>query len=193
MSDLVNLDRVRSLLRSITARRRFLAYRAQQQAKRMENQGRRSSFSISPCTYLSTEIPSIVVDGLPETPPTSTRDISSAGYDSPSPSGTPWQSTPPPHHRSSSAGLDFSLALDTSPGAGLQRSSRRISDISLLSTMDVTLKSCVYFFDVASECRLTFPSALDVTLLQLATGCSQLCKMPCGAVSPFRSSESSST
>ncbi|KAF7416082.1 calcium channel protein [Pleurotus ostreatus] len=125
VSDLVNLDRVRSLLRSITARRRFLAYRAQQQAKRMENQ----------------EIPSIVVDGLPETPPTSTRDISSAGYDSPSPSGTPWQSTPPPHHRSSSAGLDFSLALDTSPGAGLQRSSRRISDISLLSTMDVTLKS----------------------------------------------------
>ncbi|KAL4260461.1 hypothetical protein AB1N83_009638 [Pleurotus pulmonarius] len=87
------------------------------------------------------EIPSIVVDGLPETPPTSTRDISSAGYDSPSPSGAPWQSTPPPHHRSSSAGLDFSLALDTSPGAGLQRSSRRISDISLLSTMDVTLKS----------------------------------------------------
>ncbi|KII90373.1 hypothetical protein PLICRDRAFT_173801 [Plicaturopsis crispa FD-325 SS-3] len=107
VTDLVNLDRVRSLLRMITLRRRFLAHRDR---VRMSNQ----------------DIPAIVVDSLPTTPPPlSTLDIASASrdsnYGSPSPSspGTAWRSP------------DASFGMDLS-SRGLQRA-RRTSDISMLS------------------------------------------------------------
>ncbi|KAF9022796.1 hypothetical protein BDZ89DRAFT_1070394 [Hymenopellis radicata] len=111
VTDLVNLDRVRSLLKTISHRRRFLAH--------MERK-RRSRFSMQ-------DIPSIIVDPMPGTPPMSTRDIASLadGTASVPPSPTPHQRFYAP---------DVSLASDMSPGKGLQRSSRRISDISMLGT-----------------------------------------------------------
>ncbi|CAK5278246.1 unnamed protein product [Mycena citricolor] len=69
VTDLVNLDRVRSLLKTISHRRRFLKYKQQK--------------------YMS-ETPSIVVDVMPATPPPSSRDISSAIY------STPGSPTPQP-------------------------------------------------------------------------------------------------
>ncbi|KAL0948006.1 hypothetical protein HGRIS_010628 [Hohenbuehelia grisea] len=121
VTDLVNLDRVRSLLKTISYRRRFLAHLEEVRSTRMSQQ----------------EIPSIIVEGMPETPPMSTRDIASiSGSESPSPSGSPWLSSPT-HHDRRLFTPDISLALDSSVGPGLQRSSRRISDISLLSTTDV--------------------------------------------------------
>ncbi|KAF8882238.1 Ion transport protein-domain-containing protein [Infundibulicybe gibba] len=114
VTDLVNLDRVRSLLKTISCRRRFLVAREKRRTMRFEQQ----------------EIPSIVVDSLPETPPGSTRDISTGTFDGTfaSPSLEQRYSTP-----------DVSLVPDIS-GARLQRSSRRISDISMLST-DIGYKS----------------------------------------------------
>ncbi|KAL1701237.1 Ion transport protein-domain-containing protein [Schizophyllum commune] len=108
VTDLVNLDRVRSLLKTITYRRRFLAHKRQLQAQR----------------YSQQDIPSIVVDTLPTTPPSSSRDIASALQDTPgSPSPSQRRATP-----------DVSLALEGGPG--LQRSRggpRRTSDTSFLS------------------------------------------------------------
>ncbi|KIY44406.1 hypothetical protein FISHEDRAFT_51638 [Fistulina hepatica ATCC 64428] len=110
VTDLVNLDRVRSLLKTVSHRRRFLAHRQQMLAARSSQQG----------------IPSIVVDTLPSTPPVSSRDISSAGYEnSPgSPSPSDYRFSIP----------DVSLALDRSPGLHRSsRSPRRASDTSFLS------------------------------------------------------------
>uniref|UniRef100_D8Q6Y7 Calcium-channel protein CCH1 n=1 Tax=Schizophyllum commune (strain H4-8 / FGSC 9210) TaxID=578458 RepID=D8Q6Y7_SCHCM len=108
VTDLVNLDRVRSLLKTITYRRRFLAHKRQLQAER----------------YSQQDIPSIVVDTLPTTPPSSSRDIASALQDTPgSPSPSQRRATP-----------DVSLALEGGPG--LQRSRggpRWTSDTSFLS------------------------------------------------------------
>ncbi|KAJ6629913.1 Ion transport protein-domain-containing protein [Mycena sp. CBHHK59/15] len=101
VTDLVNLDRVRSLLKTISHRRRFLRYKQEQLMKS------------------EPDIPSIVVDVLPATPPNTTKDISSAGYSTPS-SPTPQRFFTP----------DVSLSSST---PRLQRSSRRTSDISMLS------------------------------------------------------------
>ncbi|KAJ7078435.1 Ion transport protein-domain-containing protein [Mycena belliarum] len=101
VTDLVNLDRVRSLLKTISHRRRFLRHK---QAQLMASEP---------------DIPSIVVDVMPATPPNTTRDIATAGYSTPS-SPTPQRFFTP----------DVSLASGT---PRLQRSSRRMSDISMLS------------------------------------------------------------
>ncbi|KAJ6602707.1 Ion transport protein-domain-containing protein [Mycena vulgaris] len=102
VTDLVNLDRVRSLLKTISHRRRFLRYK-QQQLMASES-----------------DIPSIVVDVMPATPPNTTKDISTAGYSTPS-SPTPQRFFTP----------DVSLSSST---PRLQRSAnRRTSDISMLS------------------------------------------------------------
>jgi len=107
---LVNLDRVRSLLKMISLRRRFLAHQRQSHMDRMQHQ----------------DIPAIVVDTTPSTPPPTTRDITSARGD-----GTgriPEYASPSPMNQYLPA-----LALGSSDRAGLQRS-RRISDMSMLST-----------------------------------------------------------
>ncbi|KAF8146237.1 Ion transport protein-domain-containing protein [Mycena galopus ATCC 62051] len=92
VTDLVNLDRVRSLLKTISHRRRFLKYKQQQ------------------LMALEPDIPSIIVDVMPSTPPSTTRDISSAGYTSAPGSPTPGRfftpdvslsSSTPQLHRSS--------------------------------------------------------------------------------------------
>ncbi|KAH9475037.1 Calcium-channel protein cch1 [Psilocybe cubensis] len=110
VTDLVNLDRVRSLLKTISYRRRFLAHLERKRAEKYEQ-----------------DIPSIVVETMPGTPPMSSRDISSAGFGDHS--FSPGSPTPVPlNPRYSHA--DYSLAMDTSSGPKLQRSSRRGSDYS---------------------------------------------------------------
>ncbi|KAF7334437.1 hypothetical protein MVEN_02273100 [Mycena venus] len=103
VTDLVNLDRVRSLLKTISHRRRFLKYKQQQ------------------LMALEPDIPSIIVDVMPATPPNTTKDISSAGYASTPSSPTPGRYFTP----------DVSL---TSSTPRLQRSSKHRSDISMLSS-----------------------------------------------------------
>ena len=80
------------------------------------------------------EIPAIVVEDMPTTPPVKTRDITLANSDSmgffvgdstPSPSPSP-----SPFH---SPELSFSLDSPSRHGRGLQRN-RRVSDASMLST-----------------------------------------------------------
>ncbi|RDB21766.1 Calcium-channel protein cch1 [Hypsizygus marmoreus] len=105
VTDLVNLDRVRSLLKTISHRRRFLAYKEQLLAEQQQ-----------------ADIPSIVVDTLPE-----------SSYSPTTPDRSPYSSnpgSPTPDRRFHTP--DVSLALDMT--ARLQRSHRRASDISMLST-----------------------------------------------------------
>ncbi|THU96001.1 hypothetical protein K435DRAFT_778779 [Dendrothele bispora CBS 962.96] len=99
VTDLVNLDRVHSLLKTISHRRRFLSHLQRRRAEKYESMQ---------------EIPSIVVDAMPSTPPSTTRDISS-------PQNTPNHSPNP------------SIVVDRSSMSALQRS-KRVSDISRLST-----------------------------------------------------------
>nr|GAT59750.1 predicted protein [Mycena chlorophos] len=104
VTDLVNLDRVRSLLKTISHRRRFLRYK---ESKLMSS---------------DPDIPAINIvadEAIPVTPPPLSRDISSGLYSTPS-SPTPQRFFMP----------DVSLS---SHASGLQRSSRRGSDISFMS------------------------------------------------------------
>ncbi|KAJ3843127.1 Ion transport protein-domain-containing protein [Lentinula raphanica] len=114
VTDLVNLDRVQSLLKMISLRRRFLAHLERKRAE-------------------SSEIPAIVVDTMPETPPPlpsptlsplrpSSRDISTVGF---SGSDNSAPSTPTPMRRSNfgSVQLDFgALGFDGSQFAQQQSS-----------------------------------------------------------------------
>ncbi|KAF9530724.1 Ion transport protein-domain-containing protein [Crepidotus variabilis] len=109
VTDLVNLDRVRSLLKTISHRRRFLKY--------LEDRRRAENFD--------KEIPSIVVEDVLGTPPLSSRDISSAVYEEGSPA-----SPTPAALRFSQA--DYSIAMDTSAGTRLQRG-RRTSEYTMYS------------------------------------------------------------
>ncbi|KAJ7726287.1 Ion transport protein-domain-containing protein [Mycena maculata] len=113
VTDLVNLDRVRSLLKTISHRRRFLRYQQQQ------------LMTSDPA------IPSIIVDVMPATPPhtpQTTRDISSAIHSTPS-SPTPQRFFTP----------DVSLSSST-PRLHRSNNNRRTSDISMLSG-DIGYKS----------------------------------------------------
>jgi hypothetical protein len=129
VTDLVNLDRVRSLLKMISHRRRFLAHREQQLRMRMEQHGE----SLLPCDLFkqvdltrTQDIPSIVVDVLPVTPPTSSRDIAS-GQD---PTAVSDASSPSLDRYYQSPRLPSSPVL--SMRTGLQR--KRTSEGSMLST-----------------------------------------------------------
>ncbi|TFK68921.1 hypothetical protein BDN72DRAFT_646515 [Pluteus cervinus] len=108
VTDLVNLDRVQSLLKTIWHRRRFLKEREAQRAKRID----------------SHEIPSIIVNEMPATPPRQTLQLPFQGSDS-------LPGSPASDRRFS--GPDISLVLDPNVGSRLQRGSRRTSDISMLS------------------------------------------------------------
>ncbi|TEB23953.1 high-affinity cell membrane calcium channel [Coprinellus micaceus] len=117
VTDLVNLDRVRSLLRSLTCRRRFL--------RRLEEKRK--------AAQLEQEIPSIVVDDMPETPIMTSRDITTSVYgpygngNGISPPGTP-----SPKRQQFNAPQDMSFSLEIAPHARLQRSAnlRRNSEQS---------------------------------------------------------------
>ena len=134
VNDLVNLDRVRSLLKTIYYRRKFLAAREERiRLSKIEQQGILHSFTRdTPLTMSLIGIPAIVVEDMPSTPLLSTRDITQAnrdsmGYfgDSPSPlnSPSPYQSP------------EFSLQSESPsrPSRGLRRN-RRVSDMTMLST-----------------------------------------------------------
>jgi len=112
VTDLVNLDRVRSLLETISFRRQFLAHLEKRKADKYEK-----------------DIPSIVVENIPETPPMSSRDIASAGLEFPSPTPSDSRYRNPDYARS--------LSMDLTSGSRLQRSGRRTSDYSTLS-MDMS-------------------------------------------------------
>ncbi|KAF8840292.1 hypothetical protein BDN67DRAFT_996862 [Paxillus ammoniavirescens] len=112
VTDLVNLDKVRSLLRMISLRRRFLLAREQ-------------------ALNAPRDIPTILVDATPATPPPlTTRDITSPGGDYGQASehdlGSP---TPSPRILLPSPELS---AVDRSFRVSLQRA-RRVSDVSMLS------------------------------------------------------------
>ena len=125
VTDLVNLDRVRCLLKTIFCRRQFLAYR-----ERLRQQGTSRFCLAFPLLIpsVSKEIPSIVVDGLSEGSPRSPGLSVNNGYDASIYGSRP--GSPTPDRRFGTP--DVSLALDSIPK--LQRSSRRASDISMLST-----------------------------------------------------------
>ena len=126
VTDLVDLDRVRSLLKTISYRRQFLKKR---RAEKYEKGRLILFFCVSENLFI-TDIPSIVVENMPETPPMSSRDIASAGLESsPSPSDS--------RYRDLDNGR--SMSVDLASGSRLQRSghARRPSDFSTIS-MDMS-------------------------------------------------------
>ncbi|XP_006460371.1 hypothetical protein AGABI2DRAFT_220377 [Agaricus bisporus var. bisporus H97] len=117
VNDLVNLDRVRSLLMTISQRRWFLATLEQKKASNRIDRATRA-------------IPSIFVEALPESPFDSTKDIASVGIMTP-----PLSSPIPGDFRFNTADVSFSP-----DGSRLQRSSRRNSDFSMFA-MDIPFRS----------------------------------------------------
>lgn len=113
VTDLVDFDRVQSLLLMILYRRRYLAIRDQVRRKQMEEQ----------------DIPAIIVEGITSTPPIITRDITSPGQESIRRFADPGSPSPASTMNTSP---EFSLTPDSPTPPYLQRS-RRISDISMLS------------------------------------------------------------
>ncbi|KAI0331568.1 hypothetical protein GY45DRAFT_1248483 [Cubamyces sp. BRFM 1775] len=117
VTDLVDFDRVQSLLLMILYRRRYLAHREQ---ARMQQLG-----------MVQSDIPEIVVDDFPATPPTITRDITSPGQ-------TPIHrfgdsDTPTAFSPNILQSPDISFVPDTpSRHRPLQRR-QRTSDVSMLS------------------------------------------------------------
>ncbi|KAI0822128.1 Ion transport protein-domain-containing protein [Trametes gibbosa] len=116
VTDLVDFDRVQSLLLMILYRRRYVAQREQ---ARMQEMG-----------MTQTAIPAIVVDDFPATPPMITRDITSPGQ-------TPIYrfgggDTPSAISPSILQSPDVSFSADTPSRPMLQRR-QRTSDISMLS------------------------------------------------------------
>ena len=134
----MDLDRVRSLLATISYRRLFLRHLERKRAENYEK-GTPSFILILSYTnrFFLIDIPSIVVESMPGTPPMSSRDISSAGYEHHFP-GSPT----PADARHSNA--DYPLGVDVS-GPRLQRSSRRASDYSTYST-DTFKSPCAALF-----------------------------------------------
>ena len=117
VTDLVNLDRVRSLLKMIIYRRRF-----KEHLRRTREQGLffalRKEIRLSTC--MIADIPSIIVDNTPTTPPSATRDIPGSPL---STYGEP--ETPSPSKRDSRASDFGNIRLRSS---GLQRRSRTETD-----------------------------------------------------------------
>lgn len=113
VTDLVDFDKVQSLLLMISQRRRYLAMREQARVQRLMQEG----------------VPDIVVSGgEPMTPPSSTRDITSplTGYMGPD----------TPRARNSILSPEISFGSDTPSRTGLQRS-KRVSDGSMLTALDM--------------------------------------------------------
>jgi voltage-dependent calcium channel len=140
VTDLVNLDRVRSLLRSISCRRQFLAHLEKKRAEKYEKGMFHPLFCpFSVCLpkikILLLDIPSILVENMPETPPMSSRDIASAGLESANAS---------PATSDSRFQNPRSISMDLTAGSRLQRSGhgRQNSDFSFNSlSMDIAKPS----------------------------------------------------
>ncbi len=128
VTDLVDFDRVQSLLLMILYRRRYLAER---EHARMGQSG--GQYLLFPSHHalahlLTADIPAIIVDDFPATPPMTTRDITS-------PYQTPMQRSMDGDRPVLMPGIlqspDVSFAVDT-PSRPLQRR-HRTSDVSMLS------------------------------------------------------------
>ena len=138
VKDLVDFDRVQSLLLMISHRRRYLAVREQKRLQKMHQQG-----SCAPNRYKVNEtdshlgVPAIIVESSPVTmtPPPTSRDITSPGQISYH-HMDPESPTPRPATLHSP---ELTFSLESPSGSNLQRS-RRISDASMLST-DIAVKS----------------------------------------------------
>lgn len=83
------------------------------------------------CSKNLVEIPSIIIEDMPKTPPMSSRDIASAGVEQ-----SPGSPTPRISH------ADFSLSIDTSSGSRLQRGSRWSNEHNTYSA-DFSNSRCV--------------------------------------------------
>ncbi|KAI0698022.1 Ion transport protein-domain-containing protein [Cytidiella melzeri] len=122
VTDLVDFDKVQSLLLMISQRRRYLAMREKARVQRQMEDG----------------VPDIVVSpGEPVTPPTSTRDITSplTGY------------LDTPRGQGSVLSPDATFVVDTPSRSGLQRS-KRISEFSMLSPQESGMRTS---FDVSQS------------------------------------------
>lgn len=128
VTDLVDFDRVQSLLLMISYRRRYLAMRDEARRQKLVDQGMSPLLSVPLMPKLTilarAEIPAIVVDDLLVTPPLVTRDITSPGRDS------SIERFAGPESPLSPTFPDFTLTPD-SPSQSYSR--RRVSDISMLS------------------------------------------------------------
>ena len=133
VTDLVDFDRVQSLLLMISHRRRYLAAKEAAFQEAQQN-GRLPSLSFTP-VYLYTcvhpGLPAIVVDDTPGTPPPTTRDITSPGQDFSHRMHAP--ESPSSHLGLSFHSPDLGLSGDSPSRSSLHRG-RRVSDISMLSS-----------------------------------------------------------
>ena len=133
VTDLVHLDRVRSLLKMVSLRRRYL--RERDMRIKLEQPGEPTWQVSEPfqADYVS-DIPHIIVDSLPSpSTPRITRDITSPKFDSPGSLADPDSPTPSPRH-SMVRPLDLPVTLDAFPSSPSRlRRSRRTSDMSMLS------------------------------------------------------------
>ncbi|OCH86932.1 hypothetical protein OBBRIDRAFT_890152 [Obba rivulosa] len=126
VTDLVDFDRVQSLLLMISHRRRYLAMREQERLKQMGH----------------SDIPAIVVETSPTTPPMMsplmTRDITSPEHDAIR-QFSELDSPPSRLQGMMQPTLDHSFTVDTPSRSSLQRN-RRTSDLSTLS-LDTTMRT----------------------------------------------------
>ncbi|KAJ3558247.1 hypothetical protein NM688_g1042 [Phlebia brevispora] len=123
VTDLVDVDRVQSLLLMISHRRRFLRMREQARMQKLFQHG----------------VPNIVVSGgEPSTPPSlhTSRDITSPSQDTIS----RYMDAESPVGYYPNNPQDFSASLETPSRSTLQRS-RRLSDMSMLSSADAAARS----------------------------------------------------
>ncbi|CCL98380.1 uncharacterized protein FIBRA_00375 [Fibroporia radiculosa] len=112
VTDLVDFDRVQSLLLMISFRRRYLRQREQMRIAQIEEQ----------------DIPAIIVSDIMITPPKISRDITSPGHNT-----TPRLADPgSPALSNNDLSPDLTLTPDSPTPSNLHRG-RRISDISMLS------------------------------------------------------------
>jgi hypothetical protein len=131
VTDRVNLDRVRSLLKRISRRRRFQAYMDEVEAEKKGQHHIVAFVCSGKSDGLVADVPAIVVDVDASTPPETPGSATMSGRDS---MGVFPESPSPPRTgvRTSYSGRDISLAADAPFGSALQRS-RRASDMSALS------------------------------------------------------------
>ena len=125
------------------------------------------------------DIPAIVVDATPSTPPPTTRDITSARGDGTA--RTPEYSSPSP-----SGYYSPDLSLGESNRTSLQRS-RRTSDMSMLSTdlgnKHLSVSSIEYILRYLLTKYVAIGETARYRRMKILIVCFRRCKTPCGEVS----------
>jgi voltage-dependent calcium channel len=128
VSDLVNVEKVSSMLKMVSRRRRYLAEREQNRAAAQGDWMKhfREVVTFNTSNFLGIPAITFDIESIPSTP--ISVDIASSQRDS---NGTPVGSPTPSPRNSRQFSPEMSLSLDT--GASTLQRSRRISDISMLS------------------------------------------------------------